>query len=239
MIAAVAALGGLLFGFDTGVIAGAMLFIVPDFHLGPAQQGLVVSAVTFGALFGALIGGTSSDAIGRRWTNIAAGLSFIAGSIFSAIAPDVDVLIASRVLIGLAIGLTSVAAPMYIAELSPARNRGKLVSLFQLAITIGILASYIVDRALAPEHAWRWMLGLAFIPGALLVLGMLPLPESPRWLLKKGGEKAARQVLSMLRRQDEIDADIQEIREDLEHNQPSGWSELLLPGLRPALLVGV
>jgi MFS family permease len=138
LIAAVAALGGLLFGFDTGVIAGAMLFIVPDFHLGPAQQGLVVSAVTFGALFGALVGGTSSDAIGRRWTNISAGLSFIAGAIISAIAPNVDILIASRVLVGLAIGLTSVAAPMYIAELSPARNRGKLVSLFQLAITIGI-----------------------------------------------------------------------------------------------------
>jgi MFS transporter, SP family, major inositol transporter len=115
LIAAVAALGGLLFGFDTGVISGAMLFIVPEFHLGPAEQGLVVSAVTFGALFGALIGGTSSDTIGRRWTNIAAGLSFVAGSVFSALAPNVDVLIASRVLIGLAIGLTSVAAPMYIA----------------------------------------------------------------------------------------------------------------------------
>ena len=155
LIAAVAAVGGLLFGFDTGVISGAMLFIVPEFHLGPAEQGLVVSAVTFGALFGALIGGTSSDTIGRRWTNIAAGLSFVAGSIFSALAPNVEVLIASRVLIGLAIGLTSVAAPMYIAELSPPRNRGKLVSLFQLAITIGILVSYIVDRALAPDHAWR------------------------------------------------------------------------------------
>ena len=200
MIAAVAALGGLLFGFDTGIIAGAMLFIVPEFHLGPAEQGLVVSAVTFGALFGALVGGTLSDTIGRRPTNIIAGISFVAGSVLSAIAPNVDILIASRVIIGLAIGLTSVAAPMYIAELAPARNRGRLVSLFQLAVTIGILVSYIVDRALAPEHAWRWMLGLAFIPGALLVLGMLPMPESPRWLLKKGAEKAARQVLSIVRR---------------------------------------
>jgi major inositol transporter-like SP family MFS transporter len=159
LIAAVAALGGLLFGFDTGVIAGAMLFIVPDFNLGPAQQGLVVSAVTFGALFGALAGGTSSDNMGRRRTNIVAGVSFIAGSLLSATAPNVGVLVASRVIIGLGIGLTSVAAPMYIAELAPARNRGKLVSLFQLAITAGILVSYLVDRALAPEHAWRWMLG--------------------------------------------------------------------------------
>ena len=239
LIAAVAAVGGLLFGFDTGVIAGAMLFIVPEFHLGPAEQGLVVSAVTFGALFGALIGGTSSDTIGRRWTNIAAGLSFVAGSIFSALAPNVEVLIASRVLIGLAIGLTSVAAPMYIAELSPPRNRGKLVSLFQLAITIGILVSYIVDRALAPDHAWRWMLGLAFIPGALLVLGMIAMPESPRWLMKTGAEKAARQALSLVRPANEIDAEVKEIHEDLEHNRPAAWSELLMPGLRPALIVGV
>jgi len=189
LIAAVAALGGLLFGFDTGVIAGAMLFIVPEFHLGPAQQGLVVSAVTFGALLGSLVGGIASDKIGRRWTNIVAGMSFIAGSVLSAIAPNVDALIASRVIIGLAIGLTSVAAPMYIAELSPAGSRGKLVSLFQLAVTAGILVSYIVDRTLAPEHAWRWMLGLAFVPGALLVLGMIAMPESPRWLLKTGAEK--------------------------------------------------
>jgi MFS transporter, SP family, galactose:H+ symporter len=239
LIAAVAALGGLLFGFDTGVIAGAMLFIVPDFHLGPGEQGLVVSAVTFGALFGALIGGTTSDAIGRRRTNIAAGLSFVAGSILSAIAPNVDALIASRVIIGVAIGLTSVAAPMYIAELSPARNRGKLVSLFQLAITMGILVSYIVDRSLAPDHAWRWMLGLACIPGTLLVLGMIAMPESPRWLLKTGAEKAARQALSLVRSPDEIDAEVKEIHEDLEHNRPAGWTELLMPGLRPALLVGV
>ena len=239
LIAAVAAVGGLLFGFDTGVISGAMLFIVPEFHLGPAEQGLVVSAVTFGALFGALIGGTSSDTIGRRWTNIAAGLSFVAGSIFSALAPNIEVLIASRILIGLAIGLTSVAAPMYIAELSPPRNRGKLVSLFQLAITIGILVSYLVDRALAPDHAWRWMLGLAFIPGALLVIGMIAMPESPRWLLKTGAEKAARQALSLVRPANEIDAEVRAIHEDLEHNRPAAWSELLMPGLRPALIVGV
>jgi SP family galactose:H+ symporter-like MFS transporter len=239
MIAAVAGLGGLLFGFDTGIIAGAMLFIVPDFHLGPGQQGLVVSAVTFGALFGALAAGTLSETIGRRPTNVVAGVSFILGSALSAMAPDVEILIVSRVIIGLAIGLTSVAAPLYIAELAPARHRGKLVSIFQLAITTGILVSYIVDRALAPAHAWRWMLGLAFIPGTLLVLGMIPMPESPRWLLKKGAKKAARQVLSLVRSADEIDEDLQEIQDDLDRNRPTGWTELLMPGLRPALLVGV
>ena len=239
MVAAVAALGGLLFGFDTGVIAGAMLFIVPDLHLGPAEQGLVVSAVTFGALFGALVAGTTADTIGRRATNICAGLSFILGSILSALAPNVEVLIVSRVVIGGAIGLTSVAGPMYIAELAPAQHRGTLVSLFQLAITIGILVSYIVDRALAPAHAWRWMLGLAFIPGALLVLGMLPLPESPRWLMKKGAEAAARRVLAMFRSPAQIEEDVREISEDLVHNVHSDWTELMMPAIRPALLVGV
>jgi sugar porter (SP) family MFS transporter len=239
MIAAVAAIGGLLFGFDTGVISGAMLFIVPDLHLGPAAQGLVVSAVTFGALFGALAGGTSADTLGRRRTNIAAGLSFILGSVLSAIAPNVEVLIASRVIVGMAIGLTSVAGPMYIAEMAPAQHRGRLVSLFQLAVTIGILVSYIVDRALAPSHAWRWMLGLACVPGALLVLGMLPMPESPRWLLKQGGEAAARRVLALLRTPAEVEADVREIREDLAHNLHSDWADLVTPGLRPALVIGI
>jgi sugar porter (SP) family MFS transporter len=239
MIAAVAALGGLLFGFDTGVIAGAMLFIVPDLHLGPAEQGLVVSAVTFGALFGAFVGGSSADAIGRRRTNIVAGMSFMAGSLLSAAAPNVEVLIASRVIVGAAIGLTSVAGPMYIAELAPAQHRGTMVSLFQLAITIGILVSYIVDRALAPAQEWRWMLGLAFVPGALLVLGMLPLPESPRWLMKKGSEAAARRVLALFRSPVQIEEDVREISEDLAHNVHSDWTELMAPALRPALLVGI
>jgi sugar porter (SP) family MFS transporter len=239
LIAAVAALGGLLFGFDTGVIAGAMLFVVPDFRLGPAEQGVVVSAVTFGALFGALAAGTSADAIGRRSTNIVAGLSFVAGSIFSAIAPNVNVLVVSRVIVGVAIGLSSVAAPMYIAELAPARNRGKLVSLFQLAITVGILLSYTVARSLAPEHAWRWMLGLATIPGGLLVLGMSLMPESPRWLVKAGAEQAARQALALVRSPDEIDSEVKQIRDDLERDVPASWTELLTPGFRPALLVGV
>src|SRR5437764_13707521 len=136
LITLTAALGGLLFGFDTGVISGALLFIIPDFHLGPAAQGFVVGVVTLGALTGALLGGAAADAVGRRPTNIAGGAAFILGSLVSAAAPDVATLIVGRFVIGIAIGLSSVAAPLYIAELAPARRRGTRVSLFQLAGTV-------------------------------------------------------------------------------------------------------
>ncbi|HJQ85744.1 MAG TPA: MFS transporter, partial [Candidatus Binatia bacterium] len=139
LVALIAALGGLLFGFDTGVISGALLFIVPEFHLGAAAQGLVVGIVTLGALAGALLGGAAADAVGRRRTNIAGGALFIVGSLVSAVAADVATLIIGRFVIGVAIGLSSVAAPLYIAELAPADRRGRLVSLFQLAVTVGIL----------------------------------------------------------------------------------------------------
>src|SRR5438094_350574 len=155
LITLIAALGGLLFGFDTGVISGALLFIIPEFHLGAAAQGVVVGIVTLGALAGALLGGAAADAVGRRPTNIAGGATFIIGSLVSAAAPDVASLIVGRFVIGVAIGLSSVAAPLYIAELAPAGRRGTLVSLFQLAVTIGILASYVIDRMLAPTRAWR------------------------------------------------------------------------------------
>src|SRR2546428_12383438 len=186
LITLVAALGGLLFGFDTGVISGALLFIIPECHLGAAAQGLVVGSVTLGALAGALLGGAAADAVGRRPTNIAGGATFIIGSLVSAAAPDVATLIVGRFVIGVAIGLSSVAAPLYIAELAPAGRRGTLVSLFQLAVTVGILASYVVHRMLAPATACPTLPAVLAIPGATLVFGMLPIPESPRWLLKHG-----------------------------------------------------
>src|SRR5437763_298697 len=126
LVTLIAALGGLLFGFDTGVISGALLFIIPDFRLGPAAQGFVVGVVTLGALTGALLGGAAADAVGRRPTNIAGGAAFILGSLVSAAAPDVATLIVGRFVIGIAIGLSSVAAPLYLAELAPALRGGRL-----------------------------------------------------------------------------------------------------------------
>src|SRR2546428_6621873 len=148
LVTLIAALGGLLFGFDTGVISGALLFIIPEFHLGAAAQGLVVGIVTLGALAGALLGGVAADAVGRRPTNIAGGATFIIGSLVSAAAPDVATLIVGRFVIGVAIGLSSVAAPLYIAELAPAGGRGKPRSPFPPGGAIGNPASFVVRRLL-------------------------------------------------------------------------------------------
>jgi len=239
LVTLIAALGGLLFGFDTGVISGALLFIIPEFHLGPAAQGFVVGIVTLGALAGALLGGAAADAVGRRKTNIAGGAAFIVGSLVSAVAPGVATLIAGRFVIGVAIGLSSVAAPLYIAELASARRRGTLVSLFQLAVTVGILASFIIDELFAPTHAWRTMLGVAVIPGAALVFGMLPMPESPRWLVKRGRTDDAREALRRVRPAQDVDAELREIAVDIAQDQPAAWRDLAAPDLRPALVVGI
>jgi len=239
LVTLIAALGGLLFGFDTGVISGALLFIVPEFHLGAAAQGFVVGVVTLGALGGALLGGAAADAVGRRPTNIAGGATFILGSLVSAAAPNVATLIVGRFVIGVAIGLSSVAAPLYIAELASARRRGTLVSLFQLAITVGILASFIIDEVFAPTHAWRTMLGVAVIPGAALVFGMLPMPESPRWLVKHGRTADARAALGRVRQAQDVDAELREIAADIAQDRPAAWRELASLDLRPALVVGI
>jgi sugar porter (SP) family MFS transporter len=239
MVAFVAATGGLLFGFDTGVISGAIMFITPAFALSPAAVGLLVSVVTLGALFGALGGGSWADRFGRRPTLIGAGALFVVSALASAFASDLSVLIVSRLVIGLAVGVTSGTAPMYIAEMAPAAVRGRLVSFFQLAVTVGILVSYVCDHALAPHEAWRWMLGLGAVPGLILLFGMLSMPESPRWLLKSGAKATARAVLLKIRDPEEAGIEENEIEKDLAHEQPAAWSELLDRSLRPALTIGV
>ncbi len=239
LVAAVAAIGGLLFGYDTGVISGALLFIQKDFALDGLQQGWVAGAVTLGALVGAPGAGALADRFGRRLTNMAAGVLFIVGSLLGAFADGVQTLVIGRLVVGLAIGVTSVAAPMYIAEMAPARIRGTLVSLFQLAITVGILLAYVVDTGLAGSGSWRWMLGLAVLPGALLVVGMLGLPESPRWLVKRGRTAEARTVLGRVRAGGLVEGELAAIASDVAHEQTAPWSELLAPTIRPALVVGM
>ena len=240
LAAAFAALGGLLFGYDTGVISGAVIFIKRDFALATFPQELVVSVVLAGAAVGALTGGRLADRFGRRLTLVATSIIFIAGAILCAVAPSLKVLVVGRAIVGLGIGLACTTVPVYISEVSPPKARGWQVSLFQLAITVGILGAYLVDYAYAESAQWRWMLGLAAVPGAILGLGMLFLPESPRWLAEKGKTEAAHSVLARIRGTTDVHAEMEEIRSSLRQAHERGsWSDLLIAALRPALIIGI
>jgi MFS transporter, SP family, galactose:H+ symporter len=238
--AAFAALGGLLFGYDTGVISGALIFIRKSFALSTFQQEFVVSVVLVGAAIGALSGGRFADQLGRRATLLVTAAIFIAGAFVCAAAVSVSMLVAGRAVVGLGIGLASTTVPLYISEVSPAKARGWQVSLFQLAITVGILAAYLVDYAFAATEAWRWMLGLAAVPGLLLGAGMLYLPETPRWLAKHADIAVARRVLARIRGTENVETEIQEIQATLAVSEEHGrWSDLFAPAVRPALAIGI
>ena len=241
-IAAVAALGGLLFGYDTGVISGALLFIRQVMSLSPTMQGVVVAIALAGAAVGAAMAGQLSDRAGRRRVILGAGVLFIAGAVISALAPNVILLLLGRFLVGLAIGVASMLTPLYLAEISPARDRGAIVSLNQLCITGGILVSYLVGFALAgASGGWRWMLALGALPGIILSAGMLFLPESPRWLAGHGRMRDAEAVLRHLRGTADVSGELNTLRTDIAHE---GWqlanaSELLAPRLRRPLVIGI
>lgn len=240
LTAAIGGLGGLLFGYDTGVIAGALLFIKADFDLGSFAQGLVVAAVPIGAVGGAALAGPAADRYGRRLMILVAAAVFIVGALASAAAPGVEVLVVARIVIGVAIGLASAAAPVYISEVAPAESRGRLVTFFQLAVTIGILVAYLVGLAFDGVEGWRWMLGLGCVPALALAVGMLRMPQSPRWLVMTGDDFAARATLAKIRVDDPtaIDRELDDIKASLDE-RPGAWSELLQPVVRAALTVGV
>jgi MFS transporter, SP family, galactose:H+ symporter len=210
------------------------------FALSTEMQGVVTSAVLAGACLAAGFGGWLADRFGRRLVMLNIAVLFIIGALVSAFAGSVDALLAGRFLIGICIGIVSFVAPLYIAEIAPPRHRGKLVSLNQLAITIGILVSYIVDTAFAVEGSWRWMLGLGALPGILLAVGMAYLPESPRWLLKSGRETEAANVLKRVRGSADVIAEIADIKADLKLERDTiGWRQLLGPTFRRPMLLGV
>ena len=238
--AAVAALGGFLFGFDTGIISGALLFIKQEFGLSAGLQQLVVGSLLLAAVVGALLGGPISDAWGRKKTLILAALIFGVGALVASFSPNVAVLVVARVLLGLAIGIASMIVPVYIAEIAPPRVRGALVSLQQFMITVGIMVSYLVSYAFSGSGAWRWMLGVGMIPAAILLVGMLPLPESPRWLLAKDRRQDALGVLRRIRHEEHNpEAELAEI--EAVHKMQAGvsYQDLFRPSVRPALIVGV
>ncbi len=241
LIALSASIGGLLYGYDTGIIGSALLYLKDP--MGIADNTFVQSAVTaitlLGAIFGALLTGPISDRLGRRWTTLLVAVLFVVFAVGCGVAPDLTWLLIMRLLLGLAVGGASQIVPLYIAELAPPSVRGAQTSLFQVMITIGTLLAYLVGHLLGPDHAWRWMLGLAAAPAVLFFFAMLCLPESPRWLLTRGREADARAVLRKVRADEAaVDAEIADIRAGLDAEDGT-WRELFQPTVRPAVVAGV
>jgi sugar porter (SP) family MFS transporter len=235
---AVSGLGGMLFGYDIGVISGAILFVKRAFGLSPILEEVVVSSVLLGSLLGAMAGGVLADRQGRRRLLIATAVVFGVGAVGAAVAPGTAWLVAARIVAGLAIGVASFVAPLYISEIAPVKARGKLVSVNQLAITVGIVVAYLVDFALADFGAWRWMFAGAAVPAVAFGVGLLFIPDSPRWLASRGHMDRARAVLDRIREPGQADGEMADIQHGLSQ-QKGDWSELLAPTLRPAMIVGV
>src|ERR687890_2342267 len=240
IVASIAALGGLLFGFDTGVISGALLFIRQDFSLNAFTEGFIVSSLLLGAMVGAGVSGALSDRLGRRTIILVAAVIFAVGAIGAALSQSVEVLIIFRFVLGLGVGTASALVPSYISESAPTDIRGSLSSLFQLAITIGILLAYLVNAVFAPADIWRWPLALAVVPAAVLFVGMYFMPETPRWLVSKGRGGEARRGVRRTPAQEEVEHEIQDIRQvERQERGQAGYGELLAPWVRPALVVGI
>jgi MFS family permease len=197
--AAISAMGGMLFGYDIGVISGAILFIKKDFSFSQGMEEIVVSSVLLGSLVGAAVGGFLADRIGRRRLLIITAAVFGVGAIGAALAPGTAWLLAARIVAGGAIGIASFVAPLYISEIGPVDIRGKLVSINQVALTSGIVISYLIDYAFAGSQAWRWMFAMAVIPAAAFGVGLIFIPNSPRWLVSRGHVDQARAVLNRIR----------------------------------------
>lgn len=245
MAAGIAGMGGLLFGYDTGMISGAQVFIEQDFDVSASEIGLVVSAVTLGALVGALASSGLTERFSRRALIVISAVVFIIGAVLAAASPDVNVLIGARFIIGLGIGVASTIVPLYIAEIVPVKSRGSMVALFQLAITAGILLAYLINAAFADDGEWRAVFALACAPATLLLFGMLLLPESPRWLVARGRVDEAHEVLDEVR-DPEDPATGQELADmvelvETERKRPkqSIFRSLSSPLARTILIVGI
>ncbi|MFA6780489.1 MAG: sugar porter family MFS transporter [Paludibacteraceae bacterium] len=243
IIAAIAATGGLLFGFDTGVISGAIPFLRSDFVLSDNQVENLTAFGLIGAVIGALICGRITDILGRRKVILASAFVFATGALWSGFAPNIAQLLLSRLYLGLAIGVSSFATPLYIAEVSPTKIRGTLVSMFQLLITVGILAAYMSDSYFADNNnpeSWRPMFYVGVIPAIILFVGMSFLPETPRWLMGKGRDNEARRVLSRTEDPALIDQAIENMKKDIQQDaEQMHWTEIFKPWLFNAMIIAV
>jgi sugar porter (SP) family MFS transporter len=232
-------LAGVLFGYDQGVISGALDGIQKELSVGTFLLEVITSWVTLGAMAGALVAGSLADRRGRRWTIVAAAVLFTAGALVEAFAPGSIVLVIGRLLVGFGVGVASVAAPLYAAELAPARLRGRMVSLYQLAITMGIFVAYFADYLLINGNQWRVMLGISAVPAVLLILAIWPLPDSPRWYVKMGRHDAARDALHKVEPREDIDADLAAIEELNAKEDQGSWREVFVSRWRRPLVIGI
>jgi len=235
--AMVAALGGLLFGFDTAVINGAIVFIKQQFALNDSQTEIAASSLLLGCVIGASVAAFTSDRFGRKRVLLAAAALFTLSSIGAALPRDLIEFVVARLVGGVAIGIASTLSPLYIAEISPAQKRGLLVSLNQLAIVSGILLSYSVNYLLsgAGPSNWRWMFASAALPSIAFFLTLLFIPESPRWLMQKGREQEAEHFLAQMVGAEAASGEIEAIRSAISEER----GDLLDPTFRKALIVAI
>lgn len=237
-LAAVAALGGFLFGYDLSVISGAIIFLRIQFHLTPAQMGFAMSSASIGCLLGPLAASTIGDRWGRRRTLAITAVLFAVGSLGTVWPRNMLIFNLFRIIGGVGVGVASVISPMYIAEIAPSRMRGRLVTVNQLAIVIGSLISIVISYMLSFSGSWRWMLGSECFPAAAFLAGLALVPESPRWLIQKRRDREALAVLKSLDDAEHAEAEFRNILTS--HSEKQGrFAELLRPGLRMCLLVAI
>jgi SP family galactose:H+ symporter-like MFS transporter len=240
------ALGSFLFGYDTGVISGALLFIKNDLHLNDFEQGSVVSVLLLGAIIGALTVGYFSDRYGRKRTLGVVALIFSVGIVIASLADSYGVMLLGRVIMGLGVGGVSALVPSYLSELSPAQIRGRMLTLNQLLITVGLLVAYLVDWAFAGSENWRAMFAVGLIPSVALVFGSLRLPESPAWLLNHGRDAEVRSLVTSVASNQTADRVIElhnreeeQRRRAGDDSERKGWQALRSPRLHAAMVVGL
>lgn len=245
LVAIIGSVAGFLFGYDEGIIAGSLSLLETHFQLTKTQVGLMTSALPFGALFGsmligALLASRFVSRFGRKRSLSSAGILFLIGALGAAFAPQGWVLVVSRFLLGIAIGIAAITTPLYLSETAPTRLRGAMIACYQLAVTIGIVCAYTVNYILIQHHAWRTMFASSAIPAAILVIGVFFLPESPRWLLSVGKRDAAISALKRLRGKNYSIQELEDIETTLaKEPAKANWRPLFNKPLLPVLLLGV
>jgi SP family xylose:H+ symportor-like MFS transporter len=240
-ISFISALGGYLFGFDFAVISGALPFLRTAFHLSAWWEGFLTGSLALGCIAGCLLAGIIADKYGRRPGLMVAAAIFAVSSLGMAFSSGLTQFVLMRFCAGIGVGMASMLSPMYIAEISPAHMRGRNVAINQLTIVIGILVTNVVNYSLANkgDQAWRWMFGLGVIPSILFLIGVIFLPESPRWLVKAGQEGKAAAILNKIGSQGFADSTMGDIERSIDHSAKPSYAAVFAKGVRPAVMVGI